>query len=644
MAKFSIKAGATSETIEIFVQDSSSSTGAGLSGLVYNSAGLTCYYSFPRGAATAVTLATLASPTTAWSSGGFKEIDATHKKGMYRFDVPNALLASGNGRYVNVYLQGAPNMAPVIIEIELTGPDNQDATKFGLTGNVPANLAAWAGTTIPTQIPALELFSLDRFQELASAGDVDLATPHIPDFGPVWVPQVIGLFFIKAARPGLCQYVGAQGDVCMQSAPLPSGNHALSLDINLQGMTRAITAISLSGNTVTVTTDDTSWLSGSFIATIAGSGMTNVNGTYSITAILSGTQFRYTASNPSGIYSGNGATWTANTGHADMGVILRANSTDAGSLSQGYHGIYNQATGKVEIRKISDLSIVGQSGVLAVSAQGWYRLQGIAQGNQILAALLTTTDPPTLVGQATATDNLYQSNLYVGVEVGDINGAATGHELFTNWRAYTIPTSATWTAAPFAFGSDNGAEGLVRSPSALQVANAILTDTSAADLGVPGSPGYVIVTQLGSMGADPLTHTAASYTSPQLGFLIGKLAGGNAIVVSSLYGDTGDVEITQGGDYYLADNRQIDIKEPSVAAWPPTINGPITLYVDGQLVSTGTLIAGTLRTLRFELAGAVTQLLPVAVLRYVAWGVGNSSHAVDITRGRFIVNRSEKSA
>ena len=39
-----IPAGSTDQTIDVFLQDSSSSTGAGLTGLLYNTSGLTCYY------------------------------------------------------------------------------------------------------------------------------------------------------------------------------------------------------------------------------------------------------------------------------------------------------------------------------------------------------------------------------------------------------------------------------------------------------------------------------------------------------------------------------------------------------------------------------------------------------------------------
>ena len=135
MAKLSIVAGATSQSVNIFVQDSSSTTGAGLSGLVFNTSGLIAYYTFTgaNAAATAITLATLSTVGSAYSSGGFKEIDATNMKGLYRLDLPNAALATSKGRVVTVQLGGAANMAPCVLEIELTGWDNQDSVHGGLT-------------------------------------------------------------------------------------------------------------------------------------------------------------------------------------------------------------------------------------------------------------------------------------------------------------------------------------------------------------------------------------------------------------------------------------------------------------------------------------------------------------------------------
>lgn len=150
MAKLSIQAGATSQSVNVFVQDSSSTTGAGLSGLVFNTASLIAYYTFTgaNATATSIALATLAAVNSAYSSGGFKELDATNMKGLYRLDIPNAALATSKGQSVTIILSGATNMAPVVLEIELTGWNNQDGVRGGMTALPNAAAAASGGLPI----------------------------------------------------------------------------------------------------------------------------------------------------------------------------------------------------------------------------------------------------------------------------------------------------------------------------------------------------------------------------------------------------------------------------------------------------------------------------------------------------------------
>ena len=156
MAKLSIVVNTTSQTVNIFIQDSSKTDGSGLTGLVYNSTGLIAYYVFAQQNSVAITLATLANPNSAWSSGGFKEIDATHMPGLYRLDVPNAALASGNGRSVVIVLSGATHMPPTLLEIELTGVDNQDSVRMGMS-------ALPAGPTMVKKNQALNAFEFPMF-------------------------------------------------------------------------------------------------------------------------------------------------------------------------------------------------------------------------------------------------------------------------------------------------------------------------------------------------------------------------------------------------------------------------------------------------------------------------------------------------
>lgn len=144
MAKLSVLKGATSILVRVFIQDSSSTTGAGLTGLVFNSGSLVCYRMRDddgNAGATAITLATATLGT--WATGGFKEKDATNAPGWYEFGVPNAALATGS-RSVSIHMKGATNMAPLAFEIELTGIDNQDAVRAGMTA-LPNAAAEAAG-------------------------------------------------------------------------------------------------------------------------------------------------------------------------------------------------------------------------------------------------------------------------------------------------------------------------------------------------------------------------------------------------------------------------------------------------------------------------------------------------------------------
>lgn len=125
------KAGATSNIVQVFIQDSSSTVGAGLTGLVFNSGSLTAYYHRDTDTtATAISLVTMTVGT--FTSSGFKEIDATNMPGWYQLCPPDAALAAG-AKSVGIHLKGATNMAPLPIEIDLVAYDPMDAVHLGLS-------------------------------------------------------------------------------------------------------------------------------------------------------------------------------------------------------------------------------------------------------------------------------------------------------------------------------------------------------------------------------------------------------------------------------------------------------------------------------------------------------------------------------
>lgn len=146
MQQWLFSAGDTSKTIDVFLPDSSSTTGAGLAGLVFNTSGLKCYYrKGATGSATAVTLATQ-TVGGAYSSGGFVEIDATNMKGAYRFDIPDTVLASAGAS--TLYFYGATNLAPTMVVVQISAPVNV-ATINNVSTSSVTTVNANVGTTQP---------------------------------------------------------------------------------------------------------------------------------------------------------------------------------------------------------------------------------------------------------------------------------------------------------------------------------------------------------------------------------------------------------------------------------------------------------------------------------------------------------------
>jgi hypothetical protein len=116
----------TSQCVGVFVSNNSVTTGAGLTGLVYNSGSLICAYYIPATGVTATGCGTAGSTSLndmalgTYTSGGFKQISSANMPGWYEFCPPNTALASGNE--VDFELSGAANMAPVNLRIILTDP------------------------------------------------------------------------------------------------------------------------------------------------------------------------------------------------------------------------------------------------------------------------------------------------------------------------------------------------------------------------------------------------------------------------------------------------------------------------------------------------------------------------------------------
>lgn len=183
MAKRTFWAGTTSQTLDIFIQDSSSTVGAGLSGLTSGSSGLLCYYR--KGATGSATQLTLTTQTVggAWTSGGFVEIDATHQKGMYRLDIADTIVSSSP--YATIYIYGATNMAPNISELEIVNYNPFDAVHLGLSclpnTAVTSNASLLTSGTGTDQLHVASGIADANVKQWTSSNVLSPATAGIPD-------------------------------------------------------------------------------------------------------------------------------------------------------------------------------------------------------------------------------------------------------------------------------------------------------------------------------------------------------------------------------------------------------------------------------------------------------------------------------
>lgn len=115
-----ITRGTANVSIDVMLVQDNSGTNPGdpITGLVWNSSGLKCYYREGNGALTQLTLATLASATAAHADGGFVEISSTNAPGLYRLDLSDTIV-DGAANKASVVISGYADLAPHFINIVL---------------------------------------------------------------------------------------------------------------------------------------------------------------------------------------------------------------------------------------------------------------------------------------------------------------------------------------------------------------------------------------------------------------------------------------------------------------------------------------------------------------------------------------------
>ncbi len=123
--------GASGVVLRVKILDSSVTTGAGKTGLAYNTSGLiistiadneataTTYTVAGSTIETIATLGTYATPTA--TKCRFKEVDATNHPGVYEIQLDNARYSVGGARGLLISVSGATNAAQCDALVELWG-------------------------------------------------------------------------------------------------------------------------------------------------------------------------------------------------------------------------------------------------------------------------------------------------------------------------------------------------------------------------------------------------------------------------------------------------------------------------------------------------------------------------------------------
>ena len=155
-------AGSTSQSTMVNLVQNAASTAPGdpILNLAYNTTNLVCYYKTGgTGTLTQISLVTLANDTAAYSAGGFVKVSDTLAPGMYRFDIPAAVIANVGER--NIIFSGGPagtvgNMETHTVKIITTSLDFY-TTAYSQVMTTQMTESYAATTVVPTPAQALQM-------------------------------------------------------------------------------------------------------------------------------------------------------------------------------------------------------------------------------------------------------------------------------------------------------------------------------------------------------------------------------------------------------------------------------------------------------------------------------------------------------
>jgi hypothetical protein len=112
--------GAVSQILDLFVQDATVSTGAGLANVAGSSVSFAWWHDSQASASTGT--ASTAGAMGTYSTSAWVQVSSTNALGWYQFGAPNGVFAVGQSAALHFY--GAPSMAALPVEIDLNSQVN----------------------------------------------------------------------------------------------------------------------------------------------------------------------------------------------------------------------------------------------------------------------------------------------------------------------------------------------------------------------------------------------------------------------------------------------------------------------------------------------------------------------------------------
>lgn len=143
---FIVDGGTQNFITEVFIQDTGSTMGSGLTGLSSTSPGLTCYYH--RNTEVSPVNVPLRSMTVGtYLASGFAEISSSLMGGFYQICLPNAAYGTG-AQMVSMFLQGASGMLPTPMRFQLGV--NATITNSGISRSSYSSINELSSGNLPT--------------------------------------------------------------------------------------------------------------------------------------------------------------------------------------------------------------------------------------------------------------------------------------------------------------------------------------------------------------------------------------------------------------------------------------------------------------------------------------------------------------